>query len=431
MKRNIMIETHSSMKNLILLTNSFPYGNWEPYLETEINYYNTVFDRVYICSLQIRKEFKNKRPVPPEFEVIPIYYTSRYVYLLFSLFVIFDRNLYTEIRELRKNKRLSIKRIVALFVYLSRSHYEARQILKYFKRKKIKTDTGTSLIYSYRFEYQPYVGALLKKHFGCQIVARAHGYDLYEERRETDYIPLREFLLNTLDKVILIAQDGVDYLATKYPAYKDKLILSRLGTIGYPVKETVLPENQAIQLVSCSNVVLVKRMHLIVQALSLIQNVPVKWTHYGHGVLFDELTDLCKSTLPPHVVYEFKGHIDNKTLLEEYRKHPYHLFLNVSSSEGVPVSIIEAMSFGIPCIATNVGGTGEIVVDRFNGILLEQDFEVKVLAEHIKEFASMSDEVYQTYRLHARQSWSDGYNADKNYQSFMNLLDKISCKYSL
>ena len=36
---------------------------------------------------------------------------------------------------------------------------------------------------------------------------------------------------------------------------------------------------------------------------------------------------------------------------------PYHVFLNVSSSEGVPVSIIEAMSFGIPCIATNVGGT--------------------------------------------------------------------------
>ena len=112
------------------------------------------------------------------------------------------------------------------------------------------------------------------------------------------------------------------------------------------------------------------------------------------------------------------------------RDRPYHVFLNVSSSEGVPVSIIEAMSFGIPCIATNVGGTGEIVVDHYNGILLEENFDVETLARHIKEFASMSNNAYQIYRLHARQSYMVGYNADKNYRSFMNLLEKICCRCS-
>ena len=28
------------MKTLYLLTNSFPYGDWEPYLETEVKYYD-------------------------------------------------------------------------------------------------------------------------------------------------------------------------------------------------------------------------------------------------------------------------------------------------------------------------------------------------------------------------------------------------------
>lgn len=43
------------MKTLYLLTNSFPYGDWEPYLETEVKYYDD-FDEVYIFALQIRKE---------------------------------------------------------------------------------------------------------------------------------------------------------------------------------------------------------------------------------------------------------------------------------------------------------------------------------------------------------------------------------------
>ena len=32
------------MRNLILLANFFPYGNGEPYLETEVKYYEQYFD---------------------------------------------------------------------------------------------------------------------------------------------------------------------------------------------------------------------------------------------------------------------------------------------------------------------------------------------------------------------------------------------------
>ncbi|MFR4320263.1 MAG: glycosyltransferase [Blautia massiliensis (ex Durand et al. 2017)] len=44
--------------------------------------------------------------------------------------------------------------------------------------------------------------------------------------------------------------------------------------------------------------------------------------------------------------------------------------MNVSSSEGIPVSIMEATSFGIPGIATDAGGTKEIIRDKENGVLL-------------------------------------------------------------
>ena len=51
------------------------------------------------------------------------------------------------------------------------------------------------------------------------------------------------------------------------------------------------------------------------------------------------------------------------------------LFINTSSSEGVPVSIMEALSVGIPIIATDVGGTKEIVTKTTARIASETRIE--------------------------------------------------------
>ena len=48
---------------------------------------------------------------------------------------------------------------------------------------------------------------------------------------------MREHLLEKLDRVVLIADDGKNYLAAKYPAFKDTLEVSRLGMTDYFVKE--------------------------------------------------------------------------------------------------------------------------------------------------------------------------------------------------
>ena len=46
------------------------------------------------------------------------------------------------------------------------------------------------------------------------------------------------------------------------------------------------------------------------------------------------------------------------------------IFVLPSFVEGVPVSAMEAMAAGVPVIATNVGGTSELIQDGVSGILV-------------------------------------------------------------
>lgn len=59
------------------------------------------------------------------------------------------------------------------------------------------------------------------------------------------------------------------------------------------------------------------------------------------------------------------------------------LFMLISNYEGLPVSIIEALSVGLPIIASDVGGVNELVKDKINGFLVPKNDEVK-LSEILK-----------------------------------------------
>ena len=49
------------------------------------------------------------------------------------------------------------------------------------------------------------------------------------------------------------------------------------------------------------------------------------------------------------------------------------LYLSTARWEGLPISLIEAQSLGIPVVATNVVGNNEVVVDAQNGFLFDSD----------------------------------------------------------
>ena len=226
------------------------------------------------------------------------------------------------------------------------------------------------------------------------------------------YIPMRKGILDEIDFVYPCSDDGTAYLTKGYPEYKNKVATKLLGTLDRGVKAYEW-KDAPYEIVTCSNVVKVKRLDKLIRAMSLIRDVNIKWTHYGDGLLMEDIKALAEKMLGGNVTYVFKGNVDNAALLEDYITENYYLFVNVSSSEGIPVSIMEASSVGIPCLATDVGGTGEIISDGVNGLLLRADVSDRELADRITWFCGLDGERYLRFRKEARRIWDDKYNAEK------------------
>ena len=178
-------------------------------------------------------------------------------------------------------------------------------------------------------------------------------------------------------------------------------------------------KEDCVVLVSCSNLVDVKRVHLIIRALMRCRP-KVHWYHFGDGELREKLEAKAKA-LPDHVKYTFMGYRANEEVQRFYAEHSIDAFLNVSQSEGIPVSVMEAESYGIPIVATDVGGTSEIVHNGENGILLKVDFTDGDLLSAIRDVVEKADQ----YRAAAIRTWESMSDAQKVFPAFFRKLAEV------
>ena len=76
------------------------------------------------------------------------------------------------------------------------------------------------------------------------------------------------------------------------------------------------------------------------------------------------------------------GHLNSEQLVDNLCKA--HLFVMPSHIENNSNSLCEAMKIGMPCIASNVGGIGSLIINNFDGILFQNGDSIS-LAGAIKE----------------------------------------------
>ncbi len=402
------------MKNLlILLTNYFPYYKGEEYLESELPILAKEFDTIIICSCMIDDKQEMTRTVPDNVIVIPsgVDHGKR------NRLHMIAKGLKT--KEQEKRELTSSQKMFAKY-FEARSKMISEALIERIKMEDLK-DFDRVTIYSYWIYVTARAAIDIKEELFADrnplIISRAHRYDLYEEENKLGFLPSREFIFDNLDYVFPVSQSGKDSILHHHPSYADKIIVEKLGS--QPNDLRIEPVTRPFHLVSCSGIREVKRLNLIIDAVKILldRGLDVKWTHLGAGELEDEIKKYAGDNLPKDR-FHFTGHINNQEILPYYVDNKASLFVNVSASEGIPVSIMEAISIGLPVVATDVGGTREIVVDGKNGTLLPEDCTGEDVADAIEKIYHLNPEEYTGLSDEAMALWEQEYNAKTNYENF-------------
>lgn len=408
-------------KLMIVFANSFPYNISEPFLVNEHPLYKDFFEKTLMITNGKKNEVPTREINDPSIELITDYTLSKDTKSIVEAlpWMLTDKMFYKELKWLLRNN-FSLKKFYEMTVVSLCANHRAKLAYKWLKRHK---EYEPSVLYGTWLYIPSYAAVRLNSKLShkCYSVSRAHGFDIYHERHTTGYIPFQRQLFYSLSEISAISDNGKEYLVKKYGC-ESKVSVNRLGATD---KEKTNPysDREIFKIVSCSRVIPLKRLDRLADTLKTIDNRRVHWTHIGDGECLEKLRSSLKN-LPDNITVNLLGRVPNEKVYDIYSEQPFHAFINVSETEGAPVSVMEAMSFSIPAIATSVGGTPELVNNNKNGMLLDANFSDKQLAAAILKMADMPEKDYLSFRNNSRKKFEDEYCAANNNRRFLKHLSQ-------
>lgn len=138
----------------------------------------------------------------------------------------------------------------------------------------------------------------------------------------------------------------------------------------------------------------------------------------GTGDLEESLQAQVNSEMPGRVT--FTGTRDN---VHEYLQAADAWTLP-SYGEGLPVSLLEAMSVGLPVVVTPVGAMPEIVQDGLNGFIVPVGNDAALTAALTQAIDGSEDS--QRLGQRARELIQERYSIDRISQSYLDLFEKLA-----
>ncbi|NQU82946.1 MAG: glycosyltransferase family 4 protein [Parcubacteria group bacterium] len=206
-----------------------------------------------------------------------------------------------------------------------------------------------------------------------------------------------------------VKQDGLKNKIAK----ANKFLVIKNG-IDFQLKDTKqgireqmgIPQDKII-IVMTARLAHPKNPLMFLEASKIVKNTfpEIKFMLIGDGIFMDE----CKEFVQNNNLGHTSALLGEKTP-EQTRKlmKACDVFVLCSKFEGMPITIIEAMFAGLPIVASDVGGVGELVKNNQNGFLLKTQ-NPEELAERIIYLAknkNKSKQLGNNSRIRAQKGFS-------------------------
>jgi glycosyltransferase involved in cell wall biosynthesis len=267
------------------------------------------------------------------------------------------------------------------------------------------------------------LGLLIAKPLGIPIVTTVHG--LYKD--STKIIPTLELSLKLLKyfHTIIAVSDNIKAQLENLNIPSKKIITIRnvppsndrgLSTNHSQFREEFgIPFNTKL-IGFIGRLDKVKGCDYLIKAVSELAKRGLNFclVIVGDGPERESLNSLVEDLGLQKQIY-FCGFRDDTTNVYQ----SLDLFVLPSLNEGIPLAMLEAMSQGVPVIATRVGGVPEVIQDGVNGLLVPP-VDPRALAEAMVESLSKTDEAAKR-ACEANRKIYDEYSVDKWMEKIQNI----------
>ena len=394
------------MKRLIYFCNCLirPTGHVDPFLVTEWPWLTEAFDRVDVVG-ERGVATLDKHPTKTL-----AFRSQPFTGLQAALMLPFRKELYQEACRMLREKKASIANLLRL------ARFAWRGLCLYLYAKPLLEGHEKPTLYSFWLSFDGYAAALChRKCPQAHFVARGHAFDVDIERTPMNPYLMKQMMVEEADSVYLISklahEQLMAYMQGRTP--EEKIHILPVGSSGDPVAELrAAPRvtQGVLRAISCSAVLPIKQLPVLVDALAQWQGMPLHWLHVGGGEGFAQLQTYADEKLSSkeNVVFELRGPMDNKDVNALYMDKSFDVFINTSRKEGTPVSIMEAMRFGTPVIAPKVGGIPELVTPDV-GWLYEPAQGAQGVVEALSKLEALTPEEDMRMREAVHRRWNENY----------------------
>lgn len=206
-------------------------------------------------------------------------------------------------------------------------------------------------------------------------LSTVHGWTGHTWRETRLYYPVDKRLLARFPRLIAVS-DQIGRELVRYGAPPDRVrtILNGIDHRAFRRQRQRESEERAALGIARGQIVLgavgrlepQKRFDILLQAFAQLRRTrpALKLVIVGDGGERDALERLASQLRLGHAV-RFTGHRTNVTDLH----HAFDLFVQSSDYEGTPNAVLEAMAMETPTVATDVGGTSELMQQGIHGLI--------------------------------------------------------------
>lgn len=389
-----------------------------PFMQMELKIAASKFDKIYYTSPSI----SNPETIDEEKITLLTFRKSlvRLKQYACGLLSVLKPSFWKEVKRLGLSVKTA-KTVGKEYFCIAGTLAVARPIIK----KHLMTGDDVTVLSSW-FDNNALAASILKEEFPrIKAYSLAHAFEIDAKRCPILFRTFTAQKFAGLDGVYFISREKKNQFfrdIDKEVVTDENLAKSHVTYIGSLNEASVRNEPSSdgvFRILTCSRTSPEKRLHLLCETLRVWPEdaTEIEWTHLGDGPLQEEITHLASQIHGKNVSIVLAGGKSHAEVLDFLANMPVDLFVNVSSTEGLPVSIMEAISFGIPVAATDVGGTRELVSDRV-GYLLAEDFSPAELCDVLVRFASLAPSEREEYRNNAYKLWQEQFNANITINRF-------------